>query len=414
VILRITEPAACKKMTYYCFKKGARPLLVALYQNQYVDMLSGITKDQWKTKTESGDLKCPVCKNPVTPKCGTKKTWHFAHSLHTDCESFHETETNYHLLGKKSLYKLLLEKGAVLELYIKEISQRPDLFLPEENQAIEFQCASMDPEIFSRRIRGYQSIQINSDWIFGLTRLKKGSDGLHYIQSADLTAAKKDLKGKLYLNYFCPLQQKFIVLRNIVPLTSTKMAAQSKVLPLKSIASIEELKAKDYILESLKHQWNNQKKLWRKTIFKNNTSGSLYVKKILYLNHKSLTLTSPLAGMPTSYFYHFETNPYIWQSYLLFFILRRPQTFSFDQIEKEFSRLIQKQVFLVRHFPYLNENYIFALRGYLEYLISENFLTQLDEYQYSKTEEIPFPQTLDEAFQLDKIFSERGVFFDFA
>jgi competence protein CoiA len=396
-------------------KKGERYLLVALYQNQFVDMLSGITKEQWKEKNKTGRLLCPVCKNHVTPKCGTKKIWHFAHSVNSDCQSSYEAETNYHLLGKKHLYKWLHndKESPRLEHYIRDISQRPDLYLPHKNHAIEYQCASMSQELFINRIKGYQSLQIDSDWIFGMQRINKKQNNVYYINSADLTAAKKDEKGKLLLNYFCPLQQKFLLLRNIVPISKTKLLAQSAVCSIKNMGSLENLNSTNFDKKCSISQWINQKATWRKTIFKASTPAGMYVKKILYLNHKSLTLASPLAGMPTNHFYHFETSPYIWQSYLLFLIQRKTQPFSFQSLQKEFARLIQNQVFYIRDFPYLDEEFSMALKGYLDYLVGENMLIKLNEDFYKKGIEIHYPETMDEAFQLDKIFSERGGFFDF-
>ncbi|WNB90599.1 competence protein CoiA family protein [Bacillus sp. NEB1478] len=396
-------------------KKEGMSLLVALFQNQSVNMLGDITKEGWKEILKIDVLLCPVCKNKVIPKCGTKKVWHFAHSQDSNCLPYHEAETEYHLLGKKKLYHWFqsFKEEPILEKYIRGIEQRPDIYLPLQNHAVEFQCVSMKKEIFCRRINGYKSLNMESDWIFAKKRLKKIHNELYSIQSGDLTAAKKDLNGNLYLYYFCPLQQKFLLVHNIIPLTSNKILGKVQSFSLKDLRGLNDVKKGSVDSKCLITQWMNQKKSWRKTAFKNISPASMYLKKVLYYHHKSLTLFSPLAGVPTRDFYHFDTAAFIWQSYLLYYIEKLPNTFLFSQIESEFSRLIFKRIFSTRSFPYLNENFKTALHGYLTFLEEEKVIVQIHENFYKKLDAISYPATLDEAFQLDKIFSLRGGFFDF-
>jgi competence protein CoiA len=392
-------------------------MLVALYNNQFVDMTGDITKDQWYRKMRTGMLLCPVCKNQVIPKCGLKKTWHFAHQSLDVCFGNHEAETNYHLLGKKSLYQWVKKNGEVayLEHYIRDIAQRPDLFLPKQNYAIEFQCATMNEELFKNRINGYNSIGVNSEWIFGMKRLRKKSEFLYFIQMGDLKAAKKDRAGMLYLNYYCPLQQQFLLLRNIIPISYRKVIAKAYTFSSKNISF--ELMLKNFDAENhfyRRELWNNQKTTWRMTAYKNGSPSIKYVKKILYFNHRSLTLFSPLAGMPSFNYYQLETSPYIWQSYLLFFIEKLPvHTFSMQQLESEFKRLISKRIIQERKLPYLNGDFNEALAGYLDYLESENVIEKINNHLYKKAAPITYPNTLDEALRQDKIFSKKAVIFDF-
>jgi competence protein CoiA len=378
-------------------------------------MLGRITKEEWKEKMKANLLICPVCQKKVIPKCGNKKVWHFAHSADSNCLAFHEKETEYHLLGKKKLFHWLQmnQRAPILEHYLREIEQRPDIYLPQKNHALEFQCASMHTDLLRSRIEGYQSLHIQSDWIFGKRRLKKLSNEYYSIQSGDLTAAKKDPQGRLYLYYFCPLQQQFLVVKNIVPLTSSKILSKGITYSLKDINDLDQLNKKTADYNYVLNQWINQKYIWRKSAFKNKSPASMYLKKILYFHHKSLTLYSPLAGMPTRDFYHFETAAFIWQSYLLYYVEKLPATFSFTQIETEFLRLIAKGIISIRSFPYLKESYTAALQAYLTYLVKEKYIIQIHENFYKKAAIVPYPATMDEAFKQDKIFSLRGGFFDF-
>lgn len=381
-------------------------------------MIGENSKEHWNNLMKTGMLLCPVCRNKVIPKCGTKKTWHFAHQSDAQCAGNHEAETNYHLLGKKSLYQWLKRNKEIpiLEYYLRDIVQRPDLFLPFKKHALEFQCATMNDELFKSRIDGYQSIHIGSDWIFGMKRIKKITDFLYSIQSVDLTAAKKDDRGRLFLNYFCPLQQQFLLLRNILPISQRKAAAIGYTFSAKNLKDTEMLFStfSDENISIRQTMWNKQKTTWRMTAFKNVSPVCMYVKKAMYVNHRSLTLFSPLAGMPTASYYHFETSPFIWQTYLLLLIDQlQTSTFTLNQLITECKRLISIQIFKERNFPYLKENYSSAIQGYLSYLESEEIIKKVDDCLYIKVSAIPYPKTLEEALQQDKIFSKKAVFFDF-
>ncbi|MBY6036318.1 competence protein CoiA [Fictibacillus nanhaiensis] len=392
-------------------------MLVALYKEQYVDMLGEVTKAQWHSMAKTGMLVCPVCRKHVIPKCGTKKIWHFAH-LEKDCTGTHESETTYHMLGKKYLYHWLkrMNVDPKLEHYIGEIGQRPDLYLPKKNHAFEFQCATMDDERFKQRIEGYRSYALKSDWIFGMKRIHKKGDSLYNIHGTDLAAAKKDKFGNLYLNYFCPLKQQFLFLKDIHPLSQKKVFGKGMTYADKNITTIEMLfETKTNHEESLfRTIWNKQKTTWRMTAYKNNSPANVYVKKVLYFHHKFISLFSPLAGVPSSNYFQFQTSPYLWQSYLLLLIEQLPtRLFTIQQLVHECLRLVDRRVFRERNFYYLDKNHVCAIEGYLKYLETEEVIEAVNEGLYKKRTSIPYPKSVEEAIQQDEIFSKKAVIFDF-
>ncbi|MFC0237852.1 competence protein CoiA [Fictibacillus phosphorivorans] len=390
-------------------------MLVALFNDQYVDMVGETTKEEWYQKNKSGNLRCPVCQNKVIPKCGTKKTWHFAHHSFRECNGYHEGETDYHLLGKKGLYKWLInvDEEPILEYYLRDIHQRPDLFLEKYQHAIEFQCATVTGNDLRKRIAGFESLNMESDWIFGMKRIKQKGPNLFYIQSSDLSAAKKDDNGHLYLNYYCPLKEQFLLLRNIIPLSQTKAAAHAHAFSTKNFTDIQclsktftNLKQDNLNYNAL---WNKQKKTWRMTAFKNNSPGVMYFKKVLYFNHRSLTLFPSIAGIPSKDYYHIETSSYLWQTYMLFLIEQLPPSlFSLNFIHLEFQRLLHKRILQNRDFPYLNESWKDAIHGYLDFLVDHLLIEKVSEGTFRKLQRVHYPKTLDEAFKLDEIFSEKS------
>ncbi len=378
-------------------------------------MVGETSKEEWYLKNKSGLLRCPVCHNKVIPKCGTKKTWHFAHHSFEECDGYHEGETHYHLLGKKGLYKWLtyINEKSILEYYLRDIQQRPDLFLQKQQHAIEFQCATVTPDDLRKRITGYQSQNIDSDWIFGMKRIKQKGPDLYYIQSSDLSAAKKDSDGHLYLNYYCPLKEQFLLLRNIIPLSQKKVVAHGYAFSTKKCCDVQWLSRtfKNSKTHNVNHKvlWKKQKNTWRTTAFKNTSPAVMYMKKVLYFNHHSLTLFPSIAGIPTPDFYHIETSPYLWQTYILFLIEKLPiSLFSENVIEKEFQRLLHKRILQTRDFPYMKESWRDAIKNYLSFLVNHQLLDKVSERTYRKLQHVHYPKTLDEALRLDEIFSEKS------
>src|SRR5699024_273065 len=109
------------------------------------------------------DLLCPLCKQPVILKKGTIKIPHFAHLRREDCQSFSEGETQEHLQNKLFLQKWT-QKG-VLEAYLPELKQRPDLLL--DFLAIEVQCSSLKIERFMERTNNYLKHGYHPWWLLG-------------------------------------------------------------------------------------------------------------------------------------------------------------------------------------------------------------------------------------------------------
>ena len=63
--------------------------------------------DQNKSKIRAAPnivARCPLCDEPLIPKCGAIKIWHFAHQPTTTCDPWYEPESPWHL-GWKSLVK---------------------------------------------------------------------------------------------------------------------------------------------------------------------------------------------------------------------------------------------------------------------------------------------------------------------
>lgn len=121
---------------------------------------------------------CPACMQQVILRKGNLKIPHFAHMKNSDCINQQDGETNEHLNGKQQMIEFINPHPAKLEVYLKEINQRPDILMG--NLAIEFQCSPIGVKRLTQRINGYQDMKMRSLWILGNNyRRKFGSTSMN-------------------------------------------------------------------------------------------------------------------------------------------------------------------------------------------------------------------------------------------
>jgi hypothetical protein len=97
------------------------------------------------TSTPGANAMCPFCGCDVIAKCGDINIWHWAHRVST-CDSFSESETEWHLAWKSKFPKEYVEV-AVEHSGIKHIA---DIRL-RSGLVIEFQHSPLSPsEIYDR------------------------------------------------------------------------------------------------------------------------------------------------------------------------------------------------------------------------------------------------------------------------
>lgn len=119
---------------------------------------------------------CPCCLQPVIAKCGKQKIWHWAHRINTACDSWWETETEWHRTWKNNYpaewqeISLLDERTG--EKHIADVRTA-------HNLVIEFQHSHIDPQERTSREKFYK----NMVWVVDGTRLKR--DCLRFCKGAN-------------------------------------------------------------------------------------------------------------------------------------------------------------------------------------------------------------------------------------
>lgn len=99
---------------------------------------------------------CPSCRTPVVPKCGKKKTWHWAHKSVGECDPWAESLTEWHLAWQRGLLNSAVE--VVME------NHRADI-VGNSSTVVELQHSPIKIEDIAARETFYG----NMVWLFDAT-----------------------------------------------------------------------------------------------------------------------------------------------------------------------------------------------------------------------------------------------------
>lgn len=109
---------------------------------------------------------CCCCLMPVIAKCGSRKIWHWAHKIKTDCDSWWEPETKWHRAWKNNYpnewQEVSLFDDRNREKHIADVRTA-------HNLVIEFQHSNITSQERISRERFYK----NMVWVVDGTRLKR-------------------------------------------------------------------------------------------------------------------------------------------------------------------------------------------------------------------------------------------------
>ena len=132
------------------------------------------TKEVLRNYSYNKEIFCPHCLQSAIFHGGDHRTFHFKHAKGAECTYKGEPESEEHLTGKRLIYEWLIERypkaKVELEYSIKETNQIADVYVEFDEKhkfAFEVQCSVITHEIWSERYNLYQSVGIQSVWLFG-------------------------------------------------------------------------------------------------------------------------------------------------------------------------------------------------------------------------------------------------------
>jgi len=131
---------------------------------------------------------CPCCSQPVVAKCGKQKVWHWAHRVNTVCDSWWETETEWHRAWKNNYPADWQEVSFKDER--KDEKHIVDVFT-NQGLVIEFQHSHIDQEERISR----EEFHKNMVWVVDGTRLKR--DFIRFSKGISSNLIKNNKQNKI-------------------------------------------------------------------------------------------------------------------------------------------------------------------------------------------------------------------------
>lgn len=320
---------------------------------------------------------CPVCHEPLILKKGTKRKHHFAHYQKTTCDHTYG-ESLYHYYGKKRLYSLFHTfYPCQLEPYVRDIDQSPDLLLEMNHHflAIEYQCANLQKEIWTKRTNGFKKLGYIPFWILGGNRMKRLTSHTIRLHQLEWLALRRKHESP-YLLYYCPITRLFCFVSSISPFYESTCLA--------SFTYIKEHHFTFHLLHqhyesnnsSYFKEWLRLKRNWRlkPVLFK--SRDWFYVLQKYQLSSLTLQYTPSFCGIPLSTNLYIETPPIIWQSWIFIEFLYRKRIdiwYEKETIVCAFFSLVNQSIFQVR---FQKEKSRLAIINYLNYLEKKGVIIQ--------------------------------------
>lgn len=276
-------------------------------------------------------FRCPVCFSPVILKRGQYKIAHFSHHRVTDCyKTAYKQESLEHLAGKHYLYDLFSKHQVMMEYYLNEIEQIPDIYI-DHQLALELQLSVIPLELIVSRTLGYRMINKEVIWIADDRMIKQG-------ESLKLTAFLRsliDTKRMRLITYHPEHQQCYLYgitgVNQQLELVYKKLLFNEQSLETSFIlhSSI------DHIESSLKRKYIRQCQQERSVL--QPTLSHLYQLRIDWRNlPKTLGIIVPMQ-------FYIRTHPIEWQSRLILEISQK--TFHLES----FCRYLKYHVYHLNH-----------------------------------------------------------------
>ena len=275
---------------------------------------------------------CPKCKEKLILKLGAYQAWHFAHHRNSSCSSSNKGETKEHLQGKWLLLKWLQSHGygPQEEYYIKEIKQRPDIFVRIEGKdyVFELQRSALSEKQFGKRQQLYEQYGITAVWV-GFTNPNVNHDRLEFpCRFLDNLLIRTNPKQhSIYLNI---ANEEWLVLSEFLYYSPKKLFVRANTLPLVHppgdllyLRNLTPKASSSYYYEMFFKKWYKETKTKRLKRYLSLTSTERKILKLFQVFHLNLNYFPALASLPLKTNINFITSPQWWQSWLILNVINK-------------------------------------------------------------------------------------------
>ncbi|MGR6855530.1 competence protein CoiA family protein [Bacillus halotolerans] len=378
-------------------------------------MFSAVTEDgqvfhligrQRREQLKQTRFFCPVCAEELDVKLGSQKAPHFAHKQNKSCTIDIEPESAYHLEGKRQLYVWLKTQKAspLLEPYVKEIKQRPDILakVKGDTLAVEYQCATLAPDVFQKRTAGFKQAGMIPQWILGGSRLKRTSSSFYQLSAFHWQFINASPNSDLLC--YCPETHSFLRLSRMIPFYTTHFYCSVQTIPIRQAAA-EDLFCTEPD-SSFKHSdWTGAILRFRRKTHRFLSKDMNRIRLLFYEKRQT-----PLSFLPTEVFVPvkkgavFKSPVFVWQGYLYLFITDlgyKHAPIRFSAVLQHCKIHIHKKNILLRG-VYRDQDFIEAVKQYIEFLCKKGFLRGTQKEVYVLNQPAKRSQSLQDLIEKDR------------
>lgn len=356
-------------------------------------------------KKSEQDFLCPVCKGAVYIRAGKKVIPHFAHRSIKECRSFEGGGGVYHEQGKMLLFKWLREQNLAVQLepYVKEIKQRPDLLLNigKKRIAIEYQCATISPEVLKARTEGYRSIGITPLWVLGAKHLQRSSTNKLRVNTFIqffIHQFSLDISPRIF--FLCPSTKQIIIVQDLYMVTKQSALGILTAHTLPQVSFLELFQDTLFTREKLYTLWDKEKLVFRTKPRNRLSNQELRWHRWLYSKNLYLHTLPSIIYLPLRSQIIMQSPLWKWQSRWVIEQLVWCKIGGAINIESQ-APIIHQNSRSNEDFPLISDTYN-PLQEYMSILHQLCIFRQQSITTFVKQSAIYFPTTIDEAVAADK------------
>ncbi|ARI78020.1 competence protein CoiA [Halobacillus mangrovi] len=373
-------------------KEGGGGLYYAVNHHGELTSLYQLTMDELR-QIKSDTFHCPNCHERLLIRAGPKVAPHFAHFPKSNCVLY-KGESVAHEAGKWDLYHWMKRQSynVELEVYVKEIQQRPDILLTfrEKKIALEYQCSAISIKEITKRNQAYLKEGIFPLWILGINHLKQQSHR-NFLLNDFLRSFLYYFNDHFHLYFYDPDRKQMIVLSNLHYTGKPFVYGIVNDYPLPSFKFPQLFNSKKSSLKyPLTHSW--EKLLYNyRTRYKAKVSSLEYqFRQYVYLNGHHFSLIPSVCYLPVPGQLSLNMKPYIWQTRLLMDHFMKKSVGEIGQFPSIFTP------------PTINQYQVDVTMQYVNLLDGLGVLKKINQNQWVKKKDIIFHQNMKNALEDDK------------
>lgn len=387
-------------------------MLRAKMSNGDLITLAQLSRKKIEQLRKNAQFFCPDCNERVIMKAGKKVIPHFAHRHPSHCSYYTKGESLYHEKGKLLLYEWLATQQlqVKLEHYIKEIKQRPDVFVSLNNRqiAFEFQCANMSASIVRNRVLGYQQINIVPIWIIGANRFKRITNHLFRICTEIIQYFHQFSPTYPITSYFfCPDRRQIAILHDIHVLDYRTAFGKVTFHDLNQLILTDLFQYETLSTMQRWNIWKNKQHHFRLHVRSRAYGQAHEWRTWLYNRGIYIDQLPSIINIPISSQLRMKVPLYNWQSrFIIDFLQPLPigDTFHlYDALSFMKPFILHERYFpLLPHLPN-------PIKAYLSVFTSLNKLKQISTNTFQKIKDCTIYDTIEEAVTGDQLFYEKVI-----